>query len=242
MKLTAYTFDRQPFEIRPAPFERDWMDATKDRYAYRCLPLTIANTHGWEILTPAKFGAVWDGGDTMQSIQLIEDPVIKAPAVSHFGFGILTFHITALFRTDPGFDLMIQGPVNQPKDGIAPLSGIVETDWSPYTFTMNWKFTRKNHPVFFEKGEPFSHIFPVRRGDLENVEPEMRPLSDVPQLKADYDVWNASRNGFIKDLKKPDTEAYAAKWQKLYQQGLMPDGKPQTTTEHRTRLRLKPFS
>lgn len=70
----------------------------------------------------------------------------------------------------------------------------------------------------------------------------MRPLSDAPQLKADYETWNASRNGFIKDLKKPDTEAYAAKWQKLYQQGLMPDGKPQTATEHRTRLRLKPFS
>ncbi|MDX1922571.1 MAG: DUF6065 family protein [Alphaproteobacteria bacterium] len=241
MKLTAYTFDNLPFEIRPAPFERAWMDATRERYAYRCLPLTIANTHGWEILCPSRFGAVWDGGENMQSIQLIEDPVIKPYAVSHFGFGILTFHIHALFRTEPGFDMFVQGPVNQPKDGIAPLSGVVETDWSPYTFTMNWKFTRKDHPVFFEKDEPFCHIFPVRRSDLELMEPGTRPLTDVPELKREYDTWNASRTGFIADLKQAGTEAYVNKWQKLYQRGVMPDGETQTAPEHRTRLRVKPF-
>jgi Family of unknown function (DUF6065) len=30
--------------------ERAWMDATDQRFAYRCLPLNIANAHGWEIL------------------------------------------------------------------------------------------------------------------------------------------------------------------------------------------------
>ncbi len=242
MKLTAYTFERQPFEIRPAPFERAWMDATHQRYAYRCLPLTIANTHGWEILSPTRFGAIWNGGNNMDCIKLIEDPVVKAAAVSHFGFGILTFHIHALFRTEPGFDLMVQGPVNQPKDGIAPLSGIVETDWSPYTFTMNWKFTRKDVPIFFDKGEPICHIFPVRRSDLESVEPSMRPLADNPELKKEYDTWNASRQNFIAELFKEGSQAQNDKWQKLYQRGVMPDGETQTAPEHRTRLRLKPFS
>jgi Family of unknown function (DUF6065) len=95
------------------------------------------------------------------------------PAVSHFGHGILTFHIPCLFRTEPGIDLLVQGPVNRPKDAIAPLSGIVETDWAPYTFTMNWQFTRPGIAVRFEKGEPFCHVWPLQRGALQTVEPEV---------------------------------------------------------------------
>jgi hypothetical protein len=28
------------------------MDASPEAFAYRCLPLNIANAHGWGILTP----------------------------------------------------------------------------------------------------------------------------------------------------------------------------------------------
>ena len=33
-----------------------------DRHPYRCLPLTMANTTGWEILCPVGFTAEWNGG------------------------------------------------------------------------------------------------------------------------------------------------------------------------------------
>jgi Family of unknown function (DUF6065) len=39
MKLTAYVLEGHELDIRPAPVERGWMDATVDRFAYRCLPL-----------------------------------------------------------------------------------------------------------------------------------------------------------------------------------------------------------
>ena len=38
--------------IVPGRPQRAWMDAFHDRHAYRCLPLTMANTTGWEILSP----------------------------------------------------------------------------------------------------------------------------------------------------------------------------------------------
>jgi hypothetical protein len=34
----------------------------------------------------------------------------------------------------------------------------------------------------FEKGEPFFHIMPVRRGEIEAVEPELRSLAENPEL------------------------------------------------------------
>ena len=134
MKLVTYVLEGQPLAIRPAPFERDWMEATDQRYAYRCLPLNIANAHGWELLSPAGFTAVWRGDAALESIWITPDPGTTPPVVSHFGSGIMTFHVPCIFRTEPGFDFMVQGPINRPKDGIYALSGVVETDWAPFTF------------------------------------------------------------------------------------------------------------
>ena len=38
------------------------MDRIPDNHAYRCLPLNIANSHGWEILSPCAFEVAWRGG------------------------------------------------------------------------------------------------------------------------------------------------------------------------------------
>ncbi|AIM02725.1 hypothetical protein VP03_05755 [Sinorhizobium meliloti] len=98
------------------------MNGTNQRFAYRCLPLNIANAHGWEILNAAGFSAVWDGGERENAVRNRPDPVTHAPAVSHFGSGTLTFHMPCLFKTDSGTDLFVTGPLNRPKDGIAALT------------------------------------------------------------------------------------------------------------------------
>ncbi len=68
------------------------------------------------------------------------------PATSMFGHGILTFHIPFLVRTHPGYNLLVRGPANMPRDGVSPLEGIVETDWAVATFTMSWQLTLSGHP------------------------------------------------------------------------------------------------
>jgi hypothetical protein len=136
---------------------------------------------------------------------------------------------------------MVQGPINMPKDGIGPLSGIIETDWAPYSFTMNWLFTRKDHAIRFEKGEPFCHVFPIKRTELESVEPEVRLLSEDPELRKKYEAWTLSRTGFVAEMQQPGTQAATEQWQKRYHRGVDMDG-TRKVGDHRTRLRLKPFS
>jgi hypothetical protein len=103
--------------------------------------------------------------------------------VSHFGSGIVTLHTGYLFETEPGFNMLVSGPPNHRKHGIVPLTGIIETDWSPYTFTMNWAFTDPGVTVRFEAGAPFCTFYPVERGSLEKFEPEIRPLEAAPENK-----------------------------------------------------------
>jgi hypothetical protein len=242
MKLRAFLIDGHQLDIRPAPLERAWMDATPERFAYRCLPLNIANTFGWEILSPSGFTATWLGEADPASIVVKPEIPAASPVVSHFGSGVLTFHLPCLFRTEPGYDLMVQGPINRPKDGLAALSGIVETDWSPFGFTMNWLFTQPEVDVRFEKGEPFCHIFPVRRGEIECFEPEIRLLSSEPELQQEHADWVESRAGFIAGLNQPGSAAQAQKWQKFYYQNRTIAGRVKASDSHRTRLRLKPFT
>ena len=239
-QLTAYIIDGHDVRIRPAPVERQWMDDSDRRFAYRCLPLNIANAHGWELLCTTAFSAIWDGGKSLDSVHVTVGPDATPSAISHFGSGILTFHVPCLFRTDPGIDLYATGPVNRPKDGIAALSGIIETDWSPYTFTMNWLFTRARHSVRFEVDEPFCHLFPIQRGQLEEVSPVFRDLSENPELEDEHKIWSASRDSFNADLTAPSSQAAQEEWQKTYFRGRSPRGRP-APDGHVSRLRLREF-
>lgn len=240
-ELTCYTYDGWEPRLRPASPKRDWMDETADRFAYRCLPLAIANAHGWEMLSPCGFEARWTGGEGPEAVQIRPDPGTdprRAP-VSMFGQATLTFHVEGLFRTSPGWNLAVGGPPNAAKDGIAPLSGIIETDWSPYSFTMNWRFTRPDHSIRFEEDEPFCFFLPVERGGLERIAPEIRPIADAPDLKAAFEDWSMKREALRQALQR-DPMTPTDSWQKLYYRGLGPDG-GEGASDHQSKLRLQPF-
>jgi hypothetical protein len=239
--LTAYRIHDVPrMELVPAASARAWMDATGERFANRCLPLLMANQSGWFLLSSHRISVVWDGGNEIKSLEVqVEAGDPPAPAVSHFGAGILTWNIPFLFRTSPGYNLLVRGPANMPKDGVHPLEGLVETDWSAATFTMNWKVTRPNEPVVFEIGEPICMLVPQRRGELEEFQPRQRGLASDPEVFALYRLWEESRRNFLIELKVPGSEAAERRWQKDYFQGIGPKGSG--ASEHQTKLSLRPF-
>ncbi|MGB7207542.1 MAG: DUF6065 family protein, partial [Pyrinomonadaceae bacterium] len=112
MKLTCYQVDPNPAELVPGRPDRDWMDIFTDRHPYRCLPLVVANTTGWELLSPVSFTATWNGGIRTEDIRIDADDetapeMLKRWVVSHFSGGVLTFHTGWLFRTEPGWDLWV---------------------------------------------------------------------------------------------------------------------------------------
>ncbi len=240
--VIAYTINPalQP-PIIVAPATRRWMDDTNQHFAYRCLPMVIANQAGWLLLNTQTFWVTWDGGDEIDSlvIEYVGCGDAPEPALSHFGHGILTFHIPYLFRTPTGFNLLARGPANTPKDGIYALEGVIETDWVTSTFTMNWKMTRPG-TVMFEQGEAICMIVPQRRGELEAFSPQTLALEANPELQFEHEQWSKGRDKFLKDLDTPDSEAVKMGWQKDYFKGKTREGavKP----EHQRRLQLKSFS
>lgn len=243
LQLTGYRLRPDPLPLVCATKERDWMDATDGQYAYRCLPLLIANQAGWFVLNDVPVECIWDGRRDLAGVRIrtVGKTTLPPSVTTHFGEGIITWHVSYLFRTPPGYNLLVRGPSNWPKDGVQPLEGLVESDWTSASFTMNWKITRPRRWVRFDAGEPICMIVPQRRGELEAFETAVQDLDSNPELSQAHKMWGDSRAQFLSQLKVEGSDAANRKWQKDYFQGRQPNvGRIQT--QHQTVLRLKPFA
>ncbi len=240
MELECYRIYEQAPKIVPGRGRRNWMDEFQDRHPYRCLPLTMANAAGWEILCPIDLDITWDGGPMDDAITFSSPAgpqAIASFAGSHFRKGIVTFHTGHLFRTPPGVSTWCSGPPNEPKDGIAPLSGLVETDWLPFPFTMNWQMTRPG-TVHFKAGEPFCFITLMEHHRLETVQPQLRMLDNNAELKAEFEAWRDSRSDFMTRLESLDPDTVRAGWQRNYMRGQKASGS-KAEADHKTSLKLQ---
>lgn len=179
--------------IRPCKATRDWMDQTPARYAYRCIPLTAANTMGWELLNPVDVEISWSGmekGDRLDIKPSRQDPFAPLP---HFGSGTVTWYLPFLFRTPPEYGLLISGPANHDKSGLTPLDAFVRTDWVPFPFTMNWRFTEAEKTVKFEAGEPICRIMPYPLALLNEMKMEFHDLGEDPVFMQKVQEWDQNR-------------------------------------------------
>jgi len=204
-----------------ADWQRDWMDATPVRFAYRCLPLTIANQTGLWITNPVGFTATWRGHESPGNIDFQFDAstdVWKKWISNEFGLGIITWNTPFLFRTKPeGSRLLVCGPANVFKANAHPLTAIIESDWITMSFTMNWKIMKPEESVRFEVGEPLFQAIPLLSNaclDLEGASVTYKRIDDDPEVALAYRDWDRSRIRFMERSKaggvKPD------EWQRDY--------------------------
>lgn len=237
--LTAYIVGNPDgWVLEPASPRRRWMDEFADGFPYRCLPLSIANQCGWVIRNPVGFSACWYGGPLATDIRLSFDadtPRFSREITSHFGGGVLTFSLPWLFRTSPGLCLYVRGLPNSIKPGAHPLDAIVETQWAPMTFTMNWKLLDETRTVRFEKGDALALLMPISLPMMEATNTAIKPIDADPTLAAEYRAWSEYRTGFIHR-----TDRAPEDWQKDYMLGRHVDGKPEP--DHKSRLKLRQFT
>lgn len=239
-ELRCFIQHASPPDIVPAESSRLWMDETSERFAYRCTPLSIANASGWEIINPVSVSVTWNGHSTTQdvSIRINEEGATHPFISSTFGHGIITFHPGYVFTTPPGWVVWARGSPNRAKDGIYPLDGVVETNWLPFSFTMNWRFTRPG-TVTFEKGEPFCFITLFPSVAIEDIQPVIEPMSADPEFHKEVKIWSSERTRFSEALRVGDEYTTEQKWQKNYLKGESPTGKSKAGADHRVKRALK---
>lgn len=152
VNLTKMT--QNPPPIKQSRLKRDWMDNTYNKHAYRCLPMTTANVHGWELILPQDVVVQLDAVDTVPRIlsgEMLDGRPLVIPSI----LNIVSFCTSWIFKTEPGYSTWISGSPNYVINGAVPLSASIPTDWWPDEFNMNWYITKVGEPIIFEKGTPF---------------------------------------------------------------------------------------
>ena len=246
--IKAYVLPEAPRNvgqlIRPAKPNREWMDRTPAKYAYRCIPLSAANTMGWEILNPVRCEFRWNGLTPHQQVFVYSERELRYGPKSHFGSGVVTWELPFLFRTPPEYGLVVCGPANHDKNGIVPLDGFIRSDWLPFPFTMNWRITSSDRAISFEEGEPIARVFPYPLGMLDEAQLELRDLSEDPEFRQQFQAWSNQRQTSYKQRAQQQKQSGAEEapdpdmiWNRRYQRGTGSDGAGQ---KHQTVFQVKP--
>lgn len=216
--------------IKPSSVKRNWMDDTEGN-AYRCLPLNIANQYGWVCHNIKTFTATWDGGTHKNSLTITQENGEPTQiAESHFGHGIITILTDFLIKTPENVSIYIRGVSNHNYENVYPLDGIVESDWLPFTFTMNYKFINPGS-ITFKKGDPLFMFFPIDRTYIENFDIVQKPIFSNKELMDKLNKYGKARNNAIKDK-------INNKSQKFYITGNIVDEKVDISN-HKVKLKLK---
>ena len=194
--------------ITTAPPSRDWMNENHVKYIYQCQPVVSSNQTGWFILQTHDVEVEWNGGKSPQDIKIFQDNSnqFAATVASHFGSGIISIAFPVLFKTPPGWGLIAGGPSNIFIDGLFPLEGIVETNWSPYPFTMNYKITRPNHKIKIPKYHPICRIVPIPLNLNEKTTLKYQNIKLNKDLNDNFKEWSSIRRKLNEDRKTSNVD------------------------------------
>jgi hypothetical protein len=244
--LTAYTFGHDAgWAIEPSAPTRGWMDRTPQKFAYRCLPLIIANQAGWVVRLPGGVRATWNGKPEPAGVTLAFSDApdhFRAQVGTNFGCGIVSFAFPWVFRTPPGVGLLVRGVPNHDVPNAVPCEGVVETDWATQAFTMNYRISARNRPVYFKPGDPVCALTPIALDLLEDLEPRRVPIAEDPEMVREMEAFQRRKResaaGF--DARKAAGEDYKpTDWKLDYMRGRTSTGAE--ADRHRTNLKLRPF-
>jgi hypothetical protein len=157
-------------KIEQTKVQRDWMDETWERHAYKCFPVSLANSIGWSISFLDDIEFIWDGisDTTPDHVQIIQ----SGPNVCHGNRAnaTISFNSELIFETEESMSIMSIVPPNYFIDGAIPFTSVMSTSFYPSGFPIAWKITRPNHKILIPAGTPVATLIPISLNGLSNFE------------------------------------------------------------------------
>jgi len=167
--IKAYVVPGAKVKIEQTKVQREWMNLTDDRHAYRCFPIALANSIGYSISFLEDIEFVWDGiSDSSDThVKIIKGNDLCSPAR---GNGTISFNSNVFFRTDEDLSMVSIVPPNFFIDGATPFTSIISTSFHDDMFPIAWKITRPNVNIVVPAGTPVATLIPISLGSLTNFE------------------------------------------------------------------------
>lgn len=209
--ITLYLLKNYDRSLLPVPAQRlrAWyQDNQKTRnHAHHCLPLTMANSLGYYILSPGTFSIEWSGDVQTSAVVKVLEPSSHCTVDDHAAFGSFTIQAEFIPRTrQPGDFIYIKGIANERCCPYNCMEAMIEAWWSWARFGLVFLVNRPGKFIV-RRGQPVAQMF-LYRGAAGHAKLDAR---DFEQMPSDYHAWFAkrARPDYRKDLdymhgKQPD--------------------------------------
>lgn len=201
---------------------RDWMDNSLDKHAYKCLPVTLANCLGWSFSLPEDISFILHS--STDTVEILSGE--KYSSVDRTN-GTISFISGITIQSDIPESLLIMPVPNQFIDGVSPFTSIINTSVLKAPIPSAWKITRHDEVISIKSGTPIAAIIPISLKGLQDVSFQ---LMKQPLDSEYFD--------YIDEYRKSFTEIIAnGKYTNMYRDAVDHLGNPRGEHELKT-LRL----
>jgi hypothetical protein len=170
MQIKAYKDPSIRVKIEQTHVKREWMDNTGGAHAYKCFPVTLANTLGWSVSFLDDIEFVWDGISEAQDchVTIIKDP--GGVCTTSRGNGTINFYTGIFFETDENTTMLQIVPPNYFIDGATPFTSLISTSFFNDAIPVAWMITRPNTVIKIPAGTPVATFIPISIKKLNETE------------------------------------------------------------------------
>ena len=169
MKIKVYKDVGSPAILDQLPMNRDWMDATFDRHAYQCFPVSLANRAGLGVAFKEDLSFRWDGVNTSSNHHI---EIIKGGNFAHTNRGnrSISFETGLYFSPEENISIMTMPPPNIFLDGIQCISTIISTSALIGSLPIAIMVTKAKEIITIPAGTIVASILPISLSELNNTE------------------------------------------------------------------------
>lgn len=145
------------------------MDNTFDKHAYRCFPVSIANTLGWTFSYPEDISFIWDGdaSSTDGHVKILSGHDYVFTGRSN---ATISFNSSLTFRTEENVSLLMMPVPNQFIDGVQGFTTMISTSVLEPPIPYAWKITKANEIITIPANTPIVSIIPIGLSEIQDTE------------------------------------------------------------------------
>jgi hypothetical protein len=169
MFLDVYKSRGHDSKFNTLSIKRDWMDDTWEKHAYKCFPVSLANTLGWTVSYPEDISFIWDGNpdSSPDHVKILsgEKYVYNGRANA-----TISFFTGLTFKGNENVSLLLMPVPNQFIDGVQGFTNIVSTSVLSSELPYAWRITKANEVITIPANTPIVSIVPISLSAVQDFE------------------------------------------------------------------------
>jgi hypothetical protein len=224
IKISVEKMQGNSFVISPMSIKRDWMDATSENHAYRCFPVTQANTVGWSLSCLEDIVFTWDGinDQTQDHVK-----IISAPEGSYTGRGqsSISLNTGLVFRTEEDVSILTINPVNYFNEDFETMSNLISSSFYDNPLPLAIKSRKANKEITIKAGTPIATIIPISLTNLNNSTIDIFQYKDIDRSRINANISYGEAAQIVNS---------SGKWTDWYRDGVDENGKVLGSHETKT--------